>query len=76
MIRCNKQVAESKFQGGNTSDLIFKKTNPGQHNGVVGLLANDLVARQALYEQALMPVPVPVPVPFFNRGLYMRNVVR
>ena len=66
------EVQELLVQGmepGEADDWIFRTK---QHDRAVGLLTNDLVPRQTLYEQALIFALIP----FLNCRLHLRNVVR
>lgn len=63
------EVSRLIFEGmelGDADDLVFKKNNSKQQNGAVGLLTQDLLTRQKLYEQAMLLAMIP----YMNKELY------
>ncbi|WP_163718270.1 inosine/xanthosine triphosphatase [Mangrovibacterium lignilyticum] len=52
---------------GDADDLVFKKQNSKQQNGAVGLLTQDRLTRESLYQQAALLALIP----FLNRELYI-----
>jgi len=51
---------------GDADDLVFRKENSKQQNGAVGLLTNDAITRQSLYQPAVQMAFIP----FLNPELY------
>lgn len=63
------QIAELVRQGkelGEADDIVFNRTNSKQENGAIGLLTNNVIDRQKLYE----PAVIMALVPFKNPELY------
>ncbi|WP_299580773.1 inosine/xanthosine triphosphatase [uncultured Sunxiuqinia sp.] len=63
------EIARLIAQGmelGEADDHVFEKQNSKQQNGAVGLLTQDRVTRQSLYQHGL----VLALIPFMNKGLY------
>lgn len=68
------EVSQLIFEGmelGDADDQVFKKNNSKQQNGAVGLLTQDLVTREKLYEQAVLLALIP----YMNRELYPASKV-
>ncbi len=57
----------SGMELGDADDQVFKKKNSKQQNGAVGLLTQDRVTREILYQQAVMLAFIP----FLNESLYI-----
>jgi len=53
-----KLVEEGK-ELGDADDLVFDRKNSKQENGAVGILTNDLIDRQKLYEPAVILALIP-----------------
>lgn len=51
---------------GDADDRVFEQRNSKQKNGAVGLLTNDLLTRQQLYQHGI----VLALIPFMNKKLY------
>ena len=63
------QIAELVRQGkelGEADDIVFKRTNSKQENGAVGILTDNVIDRQKLYE----PAVIMALIPFKNPDLY------
>lgn len=60
------RLIASGLELGDANDEVFKKENSKQKNGAVGLLTNDLLTRQQLYQHGL----VLALIPFLNKKLY------
>jgi non-canonical (house-cleaning) NTP pyrophosphatase len=48
-------------------DMVFKKSNPKQQNGVIGLQTNDVIIGKSLYLAAMQMAFIP----FLNPELYV-----
>lgn len=62
-------VADLVRQGkelGEADDIVFNRTNSKQENGAIGLLTNNVIDRQKLYE----PAVIMALIPFKNPDLY------
>lgn len=51
---------------GEADDIVFQRNNSKQENGAVGILTNNAVTRQTLYQQAVILALIP----FLNPALY------